>query len=520
MQRIVSLVGVLAAAAFLLGSTRLAQLERSGPAHLDLVLDGGVPATAYLPDDRPPRAAFRVPPPDAERPPAVILVHGFIGDRVMLSGLARGIARAGYAALVIDAAGHGENRNPYTRSRAREDSFAPDLRAAVDFLRGWPHVDGSRIAVGGHSMGAAASLDYATRDSGLDAVLLISGSASLEGPHDPPNTLLLVAEDDPERVVSGAREAASRLAGRAIEAGGTVGRHDRLDAVRFEVIDGSDHLSIIWKQSTLRELVAWLDAAFGVERSAPVSSDPRAALMLPLLAAFVLLLPGLGSLVGMLVPAGAERPAEGRLLGLGLLAASLLLTLPLVAFGRPGAPVGVELGDLVALHFALAGTAALVALRLRWPDVLEGAFAAPLASARGAAVAVLAVYALMQPFGSVAHGLVLTPERSLVFVLCTLAFLPLALAASLTLRRGGTAGAALAGLGSRVLILLVLLVGVRLGVLGPVVLLLVPPLAGVSLLIEILAASLYAASRNLLAIALVDAAWLALVVAALMPTRF
>ena len=47
-----------------------------------------------------------------------------------------------------------------------------------------------------------------------------------------------------------------------------------------------------------------------------------------------------------------------------------------------------------------------------------------------------------------------------------------------------------------------------------------PMLATVCLLFEALASALYAASRNLLAIALLDAAWLAFVTAAIMPVRF
>ena len=60
---------------------------------------------------------------------------------------------------------------------------------------------------------------------------------------------------------------------------------------------------------------------------------------------------------------------------------------------------------------------------------------------------------------------------------------------------------------------------VAVGVLEAVVLQLLPALAAVSLLLEVFASSLYAASRNLLAIAVVDAAWFALVVAAILPVR-
>jgi dienelactone hydrolase len=521
MQRVLSLVAVLAAAAFLVGSVRLARLERSGPAHMDLVLEGGLPATVYLPGDARGPEAFLDPPPLAARPPALVLMHGFAGDRLGMSGLSRRIARSGYAVLAFDAMGHGENRNPYTRSLARADSFQADLATAVDFLRAWPFVDGSRIAVGGHSMGAKASLDFATRDSGLDAVVLLSGSSGLEGPFRPPDALFLVAEGDPERISNRMREVAAELAGRTLAVGSGSGRHDRHDAVRFQVISGADHLSIPWKAETAREVVAWLDAAFGVGHGATdVAPDPRLPLLASMLLAFLLLLPGLGLLVGRLVPEGPDRPAEGRLLGLALLAAALFLTLPLFATGTQGALLGVEVGDVVGVHFGLAGLVVLVALRLGWPAHLEGAFPRHRRSALGAGLALIAVFVLAQPFGSVLHRLTLTPERSAVFVGLALCFLPFSLAACATLRRGGTAGATVAALGARVLVLLVLIVGVRLELLGPAVRFMVAPLAGVSVMIEVLAAAIHASSRNLVAIAVMDAGWLALLVAALMPIRF
>jgi hypothetical protein len=52
-----------------------------------------------------------------------------------------------------------------------------------------------------------------------------------------------------------------------------------------------------------------------------------------------------------------------------------------------------------------------------------------------------------------------------------------------------------------------------------VVVLMLPSLALAFCFIEILAASIYAASRNVAVIALIDAAWVALIVAASMPVR-
>jgi dipeptidyl aminopeptidase/acylaminoacyl peptidase len=42
-----------------------------------------------------------------------------------------------------------------------------DVKNAVEFLRQSSLVDGSRIVVMGHSMGAGATLDYATHDASL-----------------------------------------------------------------------------------------------------------------------------------------------------------------------------------------------------------------------------------------------------------------------------------------------------------------------------------------------------------------
>jgi hypothetical protein len=113
----------------------------------------------------------------------------------------------------------------------------------------------------------------------------------------------------------------------------------------------------------------------------------------------------------------------------------------------------------------------------------------------------------------------LTPERCVVFVAATLGLLPLALASSGLLRCGGTAAAATGAVAGRVLVLLVLILGVRLGLLSGGVMFVVPSLLGIAVFVEVFAAPVYAASRNLVAIAVVDAAWLAFVVAAIMPMR-
>lgn len=521
MRRSVTIVSAVALVIYLSATTCLGRLERAGPAHEDVMLAGGIPGTFFLPEPSEGGTAFLDSPPRPERPPVALLMHGFASDRLGLSGLARKLAESGYGVLTVDVQGHGENRNPYRRSGATGDSFYADLSAAVDYLRASPHVDGSRIVVMGHSMGAEASLDYATRDSGIDGAVMISGGWRLEGPYRPPNALFVLASADPGFI----RDRSARLAARIaavpeIELSRTYGRAPEGTAVRAVEVPDTDHMSILWSDAAAREIVAWLDGIFGVNLPADrVPGDPRMGVALVMAVAFFFVLPGLGQIVGRLVAPTPEPPARSSATGLLTLAAALGATMPLLAVGAPGVLLSVEVGDVIVSQFALGGVALLIFLSLRERLPAAALVADPLPTILGASVAIIAVFVFLVPLGVVVHRLTLTPERMLVFLLSVLALLPFEVAFQLLLRCGRPLVASLAAVGGRVLVLLVLFAGVQIGVMPPVVTLLLPALALAFCFIELLAASIYAASRNVAAIALIDAAWVALIVAAAMPVR-
>ena len=95
------------------------------------LLEGRIPATVYLPEPGGSAGAREVlldPPPREERPPAIVVMHGFAGDRASMSGLSRRLAESGYAVLAFDAMGHGANRNPFLRTRAAGDAFSDARR--------------------------------------------------------------------------------------------------------------------------------------------------------------------------------------------------------------------------------------------------------------------------------------------------------------------------------------------------------------------------------------------------------
>ena len=523
MLRSARLISTIAFACFLAALVWLGHLERGGPAHGELVLAGGVPATLYLPGapGGSGSAAFLDPPPRDERPPAVVLMHGFAGDRLSLSVLARRLAGAGYAVLALDARGHGENRNPLPRGFVRADAFYDDFAAAVDHLRASPFVDGSRLAVMGHSMGAGAALDFATRDSGLDAAVMVSGGWRLDGPYRPPNALFLVAEGDPAPIRDRAAALVARLAeAERAEPGRAYGSFASATSTELAVVQGADHLSIVWRADAAAQTIAWLDSAFGISRApGPAPSDPRLAALFAMALAFALALPGLGLLVAWLAPSREALPGALRARNLALLALALAGAMPLLATGTPAEILSAEVADAVVALFALAGVGLLLWLRWREPGLLAWTLRDPLRSLLAAGVGLLAVFAMTAPFGVVVHRATLTPERLVVFAMCAAGFFPFSLAFACLLRRGTPLGAALFALAGRALVVALLVAGVALGVLPFVLVLMLAPLCGVFAMLELLAAFAYARSRNLLAIALLDAAWLAAVTAALMPVR-
>jgi len=518
---VVQLVFGIALIVYVGATVALAKRDRNGPAHADLEIAGGVPATLYLPAEPVPGTLLLpAPPPRGERPPAVVLVHGFAGDRVVVSSLARRLAQNGYAVLAIDVRGHGANRNPVPDGRARPDWLFQDLAAAVEYLRGSPYVDGSRIALMGHSMGAAAALDFATRDSGIDGVVAISGVQTLVGPYRPPNVLFLFASADPPGLQGRTAALAGHLAGvDSAEDGKSYGDLAHGTAVRLEEVPGVNHLTIVFSTSAASRILQWLDAVFRVDRSsAPPSdlADPRLAPLAVAMAGALVLLAGVGFVCGRLAHGLEDRPARGGALGLALLAAGLLLAMAVLAVGVPAGFLSLEVGDVVVSLFAVAGGLLLCVGALHGSPVPVRELRLGLVPG---AVGFAGVYLLLTPLGLVGHRTAPTAERLFVAAAATVLFLPFFLAFEAALRRGGLVRATLLGVSGRILVVAAVIVGVRMGVIPPVVMLMVPLLAILSVLFEVFASGVYAASGNWLVIAVTESTWLAWVAATVFPLR-
>ena len=109
---------------------------------------------------------------------AVVLLHGSHGTRADTEGHLRMLVRAGFAVLSFDARGHGQSDG---ETNALGWRGASDVAGAVTFLRRQPHVDATRIAALGLSMGAEEALRAAASGVPLAAVVADGAGASTLG---------------------------------------------------------------------------------------------------------------------------------------------------------------------------------------------------------------------------------------------------------------------------------------------------------------------------------------------------
>jgi hypothetical protein len=180
----------------------------------------------------------------AVKRPAVVVAHGYAGSGRLMRPFAETLARRGYVVALPDLAGHAGNTRPYIDIGAAER----DLAAVVRHMRGRPDVDPSRLALLGHSMGAAAVVRVGAADPQIAATVAISlgddeAAALRPGPR---RLLLIVGALEPVGLRS--------VADRAL-AGTGEGRVLRVPLV--------EHVGVLFSDTTHREVAGWIGDAVG-----------------------------------------------------------------------------------------------------------------------------------------------------------------------------------------------------------------------------------------------------------------
>lgn len=107
---------------------------------------------------------------------AIILCHGYGGNRIGPLPEAAILTRHGYSALLFDFRGHGESDGDLVTLGYDE---VQDVRGAVAYLLARPDVAPNRIGVLGHSMGGATVIRAAAQIPEIRAVVTEGAYASL-----------------------------------------------------------------------------------------------------------------------------------------------------------------------------------------------------------------------------------------------------------------------------------------------------------------------------------------------------
>ena len=118
---------------------------------------------------------FETPPGANGRLPALLVLHGFGSnkDSAMGKAAAKLFRSLGYATLRFDMRGCGESEGERGRVICLEQ--VDDARSALEYLSTRKDVDAARIAVFGHSFGAAVAIYAAGVDSRFPACLSSGG---------------------------------------------------------------------------------------------------------------------------------------------------------------------------------------------------------------------------------------------------------------------------------------------------------------------------------------------------------
>jgi fermentation-respiration switch protein FrsA (DUF1100 family) len=190
--------------------------------------------------------AWFVPPAHAATARATVLVFpGNAGHRGDRAPIAVGLARRGFATLLVDYRGYGGNPGSPT-----EDGLAADARAARSWAMAHPSVDPDRLIYLGESLGAAVAIGLAVEAEPAALVLRspFSSLADVARAHYPflPVRLLLAERypsiermpglDCPVLIVAGDRD---RVV--PVEQSRSIARAAAPGRARLVVLAGADH---------------------------------------------------------------------------------------------------------------------------------------------------------------------------------------------------------------------------------------------------------------------------------------
>ena len=310
-----------------------------------------------LSDSDPPTTIISPANMDKVARPVVMIGHGFAGSDLLMRGFALSFAQAGYTVLSWDFDGHGANPNPFSNHLA-SDALVENAEDALDAAIAFDLDTSAGIAILGHSMGSGVALAYGVEHPLTSATIAVSPVSRTVTPTLPRN-LLLMAGSLEGRFVRTAEKLLS-------DAGGPGGDHSDGTARALYVVQGVEHISILFAPDSHRTAREWLDETFGSQPGAVEYTDRR--MMWYGLGVLSVLL--IGWAVTPLFNTTQFDPSIDQPLWRRLTApifGALLATIILWSLGRVGLEIssllGLTVGGYLLFWFALAGLISLMFLQ-------------------------------------------------------------------------------------------------------------------------------------------------------------
>lgn len=114
--------------------------------------------------------------PNKQIAPAVLMCHGFAGNRIgkyrIYVSIAKRLAELGVASLRIDYRGSGESEGDF--AEMTPESSVEDVLLALTFLRNTARINPHQIGLLGNSFGAAIAVLAAQRDQHIQSIALLA----------------------------------------------------------------------------------------------------------------------------------------------------------------------------------------------------------------------------------------------------------------------------------------------------------------------------------------------------------
>ena len=202
--------------------------------------------------------------------PITILLHGFAGNRIMMRMIALALADKGFICALVDLRGHGSSEG----IMGELDNFSNDVKAVIQSLHAKGIGDTSRIALIGHSIGGGVILNLGSQLASIVSTIGVAPVSSPEWVNTtmPRNMLLIISTGDAVIDSTIVKETFYK------SVNGTLGFNEshNINGAERElfVVEGSDHLNILYNELVIGEIVKWSTSyVFGAEQSLTINPN-------------------------------------------------------------------------------------------------------------------------------------------------------------------------------------------------------------------------------------------------------